>query len=294
MEDAWDIGTLRGWGFDLKNELRLYTPQKWELSLRDWYHGKSVFLVCGGPSLGDLDLSQLRRPGVCTFGVNNVWTVFRPNLWCCIDQPGNFIDTGWKDPAIIKFCPLGLWHLPLHVRTPTGFRESRYSVRDMPSVFMFPRNEKFNAPSFFSERTVNWGCHKKCPDNWGDSGARSVMLAALRLTTYLGFKKVYIVGADFGMKKSPAKEPAQNYAWKQWRHDSSVKNNNRTYEVLNRRFGGLKPGLKQLGVEVFNCTPGGGLHAFDRMEFQKAVDQTAQECEKKVNTEGWYCQQFYK
>jgi hypothetical protein len=270
-------------------DLLLYTADGQSLSLQNWYRGKPVFLVCGGPSLGEHDLSQLRRPGVVTFGVNNVWSVFRPNLWCCVDRPGNFIDTGWKDPAIIKFAPLGKVNAHLHLRNPNGsFRRSTYQTNQMPSVFYFRRNEKFKVSTFFREGTVNWGAHGKYTDHLGIKGSRSVMLAALRLIHYLGFRKMYIIGADFKMVTSPKEQAVKNYAWEQWRHDSSVDGNTKTYEALNKRFEALLPQLKKIKLQVWNCTPNSGLKAFPKMDFQEAVDKTAAECEKVVSTEGWY------
>jgi hypothetical protein len=285
-EDVNDLNALRG--CQLSRGLELYTAERGTLSLRNWYRGKSVFLVCGGPSLAKLDLSQLRRPGIVTFGVNNVWTVFRPTLWCCIDRPGNFIPTGWKDPAIIKFVPIGLLNEKLHEKVGGKFQYSQYAPQDMPSVFYFRRNEKFNPQTFLTEPSVNWGNHKKVKDQFGQTGARSVMLAALRLIHYLGFKRINIIGADFGMAHSEPGAPAQNYAWKQWRHDSSVNGNNRTYNSLNDRLGVLYPYFKAQGVTIHNCTPGGGLRAFPRMGFQEAVEREARECESPVDTEGWY------
>jgi hypothetical protein len=271
------------------SSLLLYTADGQSISLENWYRGRPVFLVCGGPSLAGLDLSQLRRPGVVTFAVNNVWASFRPHLWCCVDRPGNFIDTGWKDPAIIKFAPLGKVDAHLHVKNARGeFRKSAYKLKNMPSTFFFRRNEKFRASTFLAEGTVNWGSHGKYTDHLGIKGSRSVMLAAVRLIHYLGFRRVYIIGADFGMKDSPEEKPAQNYAWKQWRHESSVSGNNATYISLNKRFKALLPHLKTAKMKVWNCTPGGGLEAFPRMDFQEAVDLSAAECEKEVDTEGWY------
>ena len=274
---------------DVPATLLLYTSEGHSVSLENWYRGKPAFLVCGGPSLADMDLSQLRRPGIVTFGVNNVWATFRPNLWCCVDRPGNFLDTGWKDPAIIKFAPMGKIDTNLHLRKDNGdFRRSTYKLKDMPSVFYFRRNEKFEADRFFTQGTVNWGCHGKCVDDLGVKGSRSVMLAATRFMYYLGFRKIYIVGADFKMVKSGQEAPVRNYAWDQWRHDSSVKGNNTTYSALNTRFNALLPHMKERKLEVYNCTPNSGLKSFPMMDFQKAVDLSAAECEKKVGTDGWY------
>lgn len=297
-EDLHDIKVLQRLGLPLGERLSLYTvngKKGRQVSLENWYRGKPVFLVCGGPSLTQLDLSHLRRPGVVTFGVNNVWTVFRPTLWCCIDRPANFVPTGWEDPTIVKFAPIGKLNDPLSEKRRDGkFVESARCLRDMPSVFYFPRNEWFQSKQFFTERTVNWGCHKYATDEFGMTGARSVMLAAFRLIHYLGFKQVYIIGADFGMKDSPEEAPAQNYAWKQWRHQGSVRGNNRTYGSLNQRLRALLPHLTRSDLKVFNCTPGGNLTVFPRMDYREAVDRVARECEKKVDTEGWYNQKHHQ
>ena len=199
---------------DCPSTLLLYTAEGQSVSLENWYRGRPVFLVCGGPSLGDMDLTQLKRPGIITFGVNNVWAAYRPNLWCCVDRPGNFLDTGWKDPAILKFAPLGKVDTHLHLRRKDGgFKKSTYKLKNMPSVLYFRRNEKFDAEHFLTQGTVNWGCHGRCTDHLGIKGSRSVMLAAMRLIHYLGFRTVYIIGADFKMVQSPQDKAAKNYAW---------------------------------------------------------------------------------
>ena len=251
-EDVYDLKALNRLGQPLEGCLSLCTvngKRGTRVSLENWYRGKSIFLLGGGPSLADMDLQGLRRPGVTTLGVNNVWAVFRPSLWICIDRPANFLPTGWKDPSIIKFAPAGKIDDYLHEKQPDGkFKVSTTTLRDMPSVFYFPRNEIFQPKQFFSERTINWGCHKNAKDPFGHTGSRSVMLAALRLSVYLGFKRIYIIGADFKMKDSPQRAPVRNYAWEQWRHESSVRGNNKTYRVLNKRLASLLPGLKRREV----------------------------------------------
>ena len=65
--------------------LRLYTADFDSISLGGFYKGRSAFLVLSGPSLNDIDLTQLNRRGIVTMGVNNSWTVHRPTLWTCVD-----------------------------------------------------------------------------------------------------------------------------------------------------------------------------------------------------------------
>ena len=68
----------------------LFTRDGHNLFLGDLYRGAAAFLICGGPSLLTHDLTQLQQRGVITLAVNNAATVVRPNLWCCVDDPGNF------------------------------------------------------------------------------------------------------------------------------------------------------------------------------------------------------------
>ena len=285
--DAEDEKALRDHTKSPNTQLLLYTSDGHSFSLQDWCHNRHVFLLCGGPSLKANDLSQLReRAGIVTFAVNNVWTVYRPNFWICVDRPGNFVDTGWKDPSIIKFAPMAHVDKKLHVKKKGGgFTESNYSCRQMPSVFYFKRNERFDPKTFFTENTVNWGNHGNETDSIGVKGSRSVMLAAMRMMVYLGFKHIYILGADFTMT---AGNEAHNYSWKQGRSQSSISGNNATYAALNKRFDSLRPALKKLKVEVWNCCESSGLASFPFKPYSEAVDKATRECSKKVDTEGWY------
>ena len=84
------------------------------LPLEGMYRGWPCFLIGGGPSLATLDLNQLNRPGVLTFGMNNSSKVFRPDLWTSVDDPSRFLYSVWLDPRIKKFVPMaafpkGLW-----------------------------------------------------------------------------------------------------------------------------------------------------------------------------------------
>ena len=60
------------------------------------------------------------------------------------------------------------------------------------------------------------------------------MLVALRLLHYLGFRTVYLIGADFKMT------PEQGHAFDEARSAESVRHNNVLYDSLNRRFEALR------------------------------------------------------
>lgn len=291
-ESQLDLKALQSLGIKVQpKRTLLYTVNPaGAVDLRNHFKGKHAFLVCGGPSLKELDLPQLSRPGVVTMGVNNSWSAWTPNLWCGVDPPWKFIDTYWKDPTIMKFFPIERHAEKLHIRMDDGtFKVGAFAANQMPNVWYYRRRDVFHHDSFFEWPSFTWGCDKLSIDSTGWAGCRSVMLPAIRILHYLGFRYVYIIGADFNMKETmPGKPEAVNYAWQQFRQPSSVGSNNRTYEALNDRFAALDAPSARAGITIYNCTPGGNLTAFKRMDFQKAVNRAAKECEKPVGTSGWY------
>jgi len=267
-----------------RTRLKMYTGSMESIDLAGWYAQRSVFLIMSGPSLREMDLTQLDQRGIMTMGVNNSWAVHRPQLWTCVDPPGKFHDVGWKDPGITKFVPIAHRDARLRVKTDAGaFRDSSFVVGDMPAVYYFPARTSFDASSYFDDPAVQWGNEAKIKDSEGVSGSRSCMLAALRLCHYLGFRCVFIVGADFRM------DADHKYAFEQDRSASSIKHNNSLYRALNKRFALLKrTQFEQRDFHVFNCTPSSGLTAFPHYPFEKAVEYARAECGKAVDTVGWY------
>jgi len=266
-----------------RNGLRLYTTDFDDVSLCDFYRGRQAFLLLSGPSLAEMDLAPLAQRGIVTMGVNNSWSVHRPTLWVCVDNPGRFIDTGWKDAGILKFAPMELWNVRLRVRKADGtMRPSAFRVCQMPGVLLYRRSERFDPTTFLDEDVVCWGNHTKVTDALGVKGKRSVMMAALRLLHYLGFHTVYLLGADFRMTEQ------RGYAFPEVRTPQAVRHNTLLFEALNTRFAAMRDYFKRSRFSVFNCTPDSGLTAFPHLPFEQAVAKASAECGKAVGTRGWY------
>lgn len=262
----------------------LYTADGIQVPLKDMYRGRPAFLICSGPSLTTHNLALLQERGILTLAVNNAATVVRPNLWTCVDDPGNFCDVIWRDPGIMKFVPQP--HMKKHflVRDEhDNLVRSEECVGDMPAVFGYQRNEEFNAERWLYEETFNWGNHSRMRDSEGNKGSRSVMYIALRLLFYLGVRTTNLVGCDFRMEVGKA-----NYAFPQDRTHSSVRNNNSSYRILNARLERLKPYFEQAGYRIFNCTPDSGLSVFPYRTFDDAVARAAAQIPTRINTTGMY------
>lgn len=262
----------------------LVLPDGKPVSLANLYRNRSAFLACGGPSLLNHDLKKLNQRGILIMAVNNAAAIVRPHLWTCVDDPGNFCDAIWRDPTILKFAPRENFDKRLVVRNQKGeLVVSGESVRQMPAVFGYARNEEFVPERFLQEETFNWGNHAKKTDADGQSGSRSVMYVALKLLFHLGIRRVYLIGCDFRMEHR-----ASNYSFEQDRTISSVKGNNHTYEVLNVRLGRLNPYFKREGFEVFNCTPNSRLTVFPAKCYRKAIRTIRKNFPRTLNTAGMY------
>ena len=282
---------LARWYTKSRKNCELYNCDGDRVPMHTMGQGKDVFLMCSGPSLNDMDLSLLSGRGIVVMGLNNSPSVLAerglpmPQLWTCVDTPRHFIEQIWKDPAIMKFAPYGHIGTKLKARTPEGkFVDSVFTVDKCPNVWYYKRESKFEVSSFLTKTDFTWGNREKVVDDLGIEGSRSVMLVAVKLLYYLGFKRVNLIGADFHMEVG-----RQNYAFKQNRTEGSVKNNNKTYENLNRRFEALRPKFHDAGFTVRNCTLNSGLVAFDFFPFEEAVKEASQEVtEKPILTEGHY------
>lgn len=265
------------------SRLLFYDRRLEPISLEGLYRGSSCFLILSGPSLVDEDLLLLDRRGIVTMGVNNSWSIWRPNLWVSLDGPGKFVHQGWLDPAITKFIPLGLGRQKLRHKVDGELVDMKETPLDCPGVLMFARNARFKVQTFLHEPTVCWGGDSTWTDELGIRGKRSVMYAALRILYHLGFSRVYLLGADFGMELG-----GRNYAFDQDRLPSAVRHNNAQYVALNRRLEALKPHFTAHNFTVLNCTSGSGLRPFDYIPLRDAVERAAGRCGEEIDTTGYY------
>jgi len=235
------------------------------VNVNGMYQGGHAFLVCSGPSVSKLRLGRLNF--VWWMGVNNsprgVMPASRPNAWTCVDGPDKFLHTIWQDPKTLKIVPhehrnKRLWNNDIG-------DEAGVKVRDCPNAMYINRNNHFNADRFLHEPTFNWGNSKHFKDANGKGGGRSVMLPALKILYVLGFRHVYLLGADFNMTEEV------KYSFPQDRKKSSIKCNNATYKQLNWRYKKLRPIFDAAGFKVYNCNPESKLKAFPHISFDDAI-----------------------
>ncbi len=246
--------------------------------LKDLYREKSVFLMCSGPTLKDTDWNLLTQRGIITAAVNNAGTMFRPNIWFCVDKPGHFHEHIWNDPAVMKFARWCNRKNEIRTRVGKAIVGTGEPAYTKPNTWFYEHQTKMDVNRFLTMYPLTWGTNNKTDPT--KNGKRSCMLPAIRTLYFLGFRKIYLLGCDFNM------HPEATYAFDDPKTPSACKANNGTYERLNEWFGGMAPHFKEYGLQVVNCTPGGKLDAFPRTPLRDVVDELALTGELK--TQGLY------
>ena len=267
----------------IKGRIKVVRADRREVDLQDQFIGLPLFLILSGPSLNTHNLPLIHEVGAFSFGVNNSWSIHRPTFWTCADPAKKFLSQGWLDPRILKFVPMGKEKNPIRKKAGLTFQDSGIQTKDCPNVVYYPRNTDFDHEHFLSEITVNWGNQGDKKDSLGIKGGRSVMLSAIRLSYYLGFRRIYLLGCDFNME-----EGKQNYAFEQERSKGAVIGNNNTYNALVKRFEALKPVFSKHGLSLFNCNPKSKLKLFPYRTLEDGIEDFRECLPKRENTLGWY------
>lgn len=278
-----------------------FTHDHHPLPLVDHFKGRTAFLVAGGPSLSQgqpleflkavkgynvetdekkkaeilrqceetsvlpqvYDLEQFYEPGIWSITMNNACRVVKSDAWACVDSPSHFILSNWLNPKVMKFAPI--CHTQKKLFNNSTWKETDVRTMDCPNMVYYKRNEHFQHEQFLDEDTINWGCHKKY------GGGRSIMFATIRILYLLGFRRVFLVGVDMDM------DAKKHYAFAQDRAPSSQRGNNSTYQLMQTRFGLLRPIFEDRGFHVFNCNPNSKFTVFDHIPFDQAVASTIEE-----------------
>ena len=256
---------MEHYGFAVSTEFYQQVPFFWnregcQLNMLGHYRGASIFMICNGPSLasGKMDLSLLKRPGIMTYGMNNGPRTIRPNLWTCVDDPRRFLKSIWFDPCITKIVPHTF--AEKRIFDNEKWADMKTLAGQCPNLMYFHRNEKFMPERWLIEDTINWGNSKD------HGGGRSVMLAILKIMFLLGFRNVFLLGADFTMSGD------YTYHFDEQREHGAVKGNNSTYQkLMYEYFPKLKPYFDAEGFNVYNCNPESELKVFDYVPYEDAI-----------------------
>lgn len=252
--------------------------------LRDLWAPDAAFLVCGGPSLNTLDTARLRDRGIVSMGVNNVAGHVPTTAFVCGDPPEKFHQGIWTDPKLMKFVPVRKLNQRVRAKRLDGsFAFTSLRVKDCPNVWGFRRDSHWEPAAFLNRDHATWGRGKKQAEEEKSPHILFSFFLGLRLLHYLGCRRVYLLGVDFGM------DAEHGYAFDQARTAQAINGNNNSYRIAAGLCEELVSVFEQASFEVFNCNRRSRLTAWPYVPFDEAVEDCRGLTPKEpLDLQGWY------
>ena len=232
-------------GLGLKQDS--FVPLKW---LKNKYDGERCFIIATGPSLREEDVLALENE--YTFGMNSVCKLFERIAW----QPTFF---GIQDLFVYDNLSEKI-NLATNSIVFIGENIARKRMIDAKWV-RFPLNTAYNEyaqyvkgkfPVKFSDN-----CYKTVYNGY------SITFSLLQIAVYLGFKEIYLLGADCSFS-SKGKNHFAEHGHEDARIETAQARNFALYECA-------KAYCEAVGVSIYNSTRGGELEIFPRIDFDSII-----------------------
>ena len=225
--------------------------------LKDSADRNRCFIVCTGPSLKVEDVEKLSDE--ITFGVNGIFlmydkTSWKPDYYICTDAP-HFQDFSEG------------YSLNLNELSKDGLFLNEDSMNYVKSLEKSRRNDQNTMYLRFSQWNRAW--HFTYPRFNPDliSGIYAfgtVTNIAITVAIYMGFKEIYIIGADCSnMNKHFVNDKSDESKSESFLNETMIAMRE-GYEVMSRIYG-------KYNVKIYNATRGGELEFFPRRNLDDVI-----------------------
>lgn len=260
-------------------------------ALRNMLVNGAAFLVCGGPSVNEIEFKRLGERGIFSLGINNVAGYVPTTAFICSDPPSKFHSSIFLDPKVFKFLPIPKLkgnRGGLRKKVGDEFIKLDRTTSNCPNTWGFERRSWLACDStWFTEPSAAWGNHEVGVRKTGEQKTVNTMFLGLRMLQYLGAKHIFLLGVDFHME--PTRPLDGNYAFGEHRDHGAIESNNRQYQTAAGWLTRLRPVFEQFGFHVFNCNRHSSLRAFDYVPFDKALEICrGQVAKEPFDLKGWY------
>lgn len=233
------------------------------------HKGKRVFIIGNGPSLKAEDLDLIENE--YSIAMNRISLIFkhtkwRPYYYLCVTQ--NATDTKWKYDIL------------------NSIKQSRHSfVWDKIFNYFISESNKINKIKCIND---NLHLNKVVDGLWpnsfknGYSKFGSSMFVAFQLAYEMGFENIYLLGTDLGFKDNKFQKFLYRIGLKKLGHlfdnnhfnknygtpGSPAKDLNRNMLIFHKIVSNKS---KELGFNVFNCSRGGELEIYPRVDLKSIL-----------------------
>lgn len=233
-----------------KREKGIEYPQFLKIKqLKNCMEGKCCFIVGTGPSITIKDIESLS--GEITFGVNSICKVINQTSW----RPTYL---GIQDPLVYE---------KLEPDIIENFRDNVFVSDFLCEKFEIP--ERFIVFPYISVHKYYQNKYKQYGTKFSDNAysvvydGYSITYSMIEIAVYMGFKEIYLLGCDCSYPKGK-----KNHFVESGFVDRRAYLN---YERMTAGYEEVKKYVDKHGIKVINCTRGGMLEIFPRMNLEEVI-----------------------
>lgn len=219
--------------------------------IKNIHKGKRCFIIATGPSLTIKDLELL--DGEFTFGMNSIPKLYEKTKW----RPTYF---GIQDCNVYRKMESVI--LEVYNQADNVFISDLIAQNfAIPSNFhQFPydtvyHDNQLEIDKYFAKFSDN--CYSIVYDGY------SITYSLIQLAIYMGFCEIYLLGADCSYKRG-----AKNHIVDSGNDD---KNEEKNHDKMVVGYQKAKEYADSHGIKIINCTRGGMLEVFPRMNLEDVL-----------------------
>lgn len=215
--------------------------------LRKFYkmhEGQRCFVVANGPSLQMDDLQCLHEYGELCFGVNGIYHAFSRTDW----RPDFYLA---GDPKMFEYFQDNILSIDVRYKFLGDYVAAFWKKKIPNNVYRFHSYPVFDARNMSFSDDISVCAY--------DSG--TIIYSVLQFAIYMGFKEIYIIGADTQMSAGQLDHFDNNYC--------NVKNFKFRFpmDLVLAGYEVAKKYADTCGIKIYNATRGGALEVFERVDF---------------------------
>ncbi len=232
----------------------LYRPTKKYKALKDKHKGERCFIVCTGPSLTLEDVNKLK--GEYTFSMNNIFKCYGQTDW----RPTYY---GLSDYRVYN-------RLKKQINDPETLKDSIFLYSQFEVMYHGRKNPKAvpiycsnhrNCISLMKDLSYKHIGLSKDLDRYVNNGC-TVAFILMQLAIYMGFKEIYMLGADCTYQGKAHSDLAPN-------SEKQKVGKNDGLKIIDIYSSMLKDIPKD--VHFYNATRGGMLELFPRVDLDEVL-----------------------
>jgi len=221
---------------------------------RTSFHKKRVsadaYICCPGPSLNLINPEDLKKPGVTTFGINRSYPYIKPDVWFGMDFPQCYPrEVFWE--SFVKIMRGGM----------QGFSCEGHHLSVCPNLYFADCKETDNVGLVFEFDS----------DDMIFAWTNNVMLIALNIVLWMGYKRIHFLGCDFSTEEGDYHDGIKELS------DENRRRNNILYDQLNNFLKYFSEQGNERGVKVFSCTPDSRINEYLPYVPLKTATQSTQD-----------------